>query len=75
MEDEQVLARNMIIEVDDDRAGITKIAGNPIKMSNLAEVEKREPAPKMGEHNAELLNKYLGYDEAQIKKLAEEGVI
>jgi len=75
MADEQVLARNMIIEVDDDRAGTTKIAGNPIKMSNLPEVEKREPAPKMGEHNAELLNKYLGYDEAQIKKLAEEGVI
>jgi len=75
MLDEQVLARNMIIEVDDDRAGITKIAGNPIKMTNLPEVKKREPAPKMGEHNAELLSKYLGNDEAQIKKLEEEGVM
>lgn len=75
MKDEQVLARNMIIEVDDDRAGTTKIAGNPIKMTNIPEMEKREPAPKMGEHNRELLAKYLGYDEAKITKLAEEGVI
>lgn len=75
MVDEQVLARNMILDVDDDRAGMTKIAGNPIKMSNLPEVDKRDPAPKMGEHNRELLAKYLGYDEAKIKKLEEEGVI
>lgn len=75
MNDEQVLARNMIVEVEDDRAGTTKIAGNPIKMTSIPEESKREPAPKIGEHTEEILGKYLGFDEKKIKQLKEDGVI
>jgi len=75
MNDEQVLARNMIVEVEDDRAGTTKIAGNPIKMTSIPEERKREPAPKVGEHTKEILGKYLGFDEKKIEQLKEDGVI
>ena len=75
MNDEQVLTRNMIVEVEDDRAGTTKIAGNPIKMTSIPEERKREPAPKVGEHTKKILGKYLGFDEKKIKQLKNDGVI
>ena len=73
--DEQVLARNMIVEVEDERAGTTQIAGNPIKMTSIPEEKKRDPAPKLGEHTSEILSKYLEFDEDKLKQLKEDGVI
>ncbi|MDA3872107.1 MAG: CaiB/BaiF CoA-transferase family protein [Candidatus Marinimicrobia bacterium] len=75
MKDEQILARNMIVEVEDDRAGTTKIAGNPIKMTSIPEEKKREPAPKIGEHTKYVLEKYLKFDDEKINQLHEDGVI
>lgn len=75
MNDEQINARNMIVEVDDERAGTTKIAGNPIKMTSISEEIKRDPAPKIGEHTEEILGKYLDFDEKKIKQLKEDGVL
>lgn len=75
MQDPQVLARNMIVEVEDDAAGPIKIAGNPIKMSSLPEENKRKPVPKLGEHNAQVLSKYLGLDEEKLAQLKKKGVI
>ena len=75
MNDPQVHARNMIVEIDDDVAGTIKIAGNPIKMTSIPEEKKRNPVPKLGEHTAEVLSKYLGYDEKKIAQLKEDGVI
>lgn len=75
MNDEQVLARNMIVEVEDDVAGTVKIAGNPIKMSTIPEKTTREPMPKLSEHTSEILQKYLGFDEEKIKELKRDGVI
>lgn len=75
MNDEQIHARNMIVEVDDDKAGTIKIAGNPIKMTSIPEEKKRDPVPKLGEHTAEILGKYLNFDEKKIKQLKEDGVI
>ena len=73
--DEQVIARNMIVEVEDERAGRTKIAGNPIKMTSIPEEKKRDPAPKLGEHTSEVLTKYLKYDDEKLKQLRKDGVI
>ena len=75
MNDPQVHARNMIVEIDDDVAGTIKIAGNPIKMTSIPEEKKRNPVPKLGEHTAEVLSKNLGYDEKKIAQLKEDGVI
>jgi CoA:oxalate CoA-transferase len=75
MEDIQVLARNMIIEVEDKQAGKVKIAGNPIKMTNVPDTNQRGPAPEIGEHNEEIYENILGYTQEQIKDLKDQGVI
>lgn len=75
MNDIQVLSRNMIIEVDDKQAGKVKIAGNPIKMTNVPEVDHRDPAPDIGEHNSEVYKAILGYSEEDIENLKQQGVI
>ncbi len=75
MNDKQVHARNMIVEVEDEKAGTIKIAGNPIKMTSIPEERKRKPAPKLGMHTKDVLVKYLGFDENKIKQLKEDGVI
>lgn len=75
MEDIQVLARNMIVEVEDKQAGKVKIAGNPIKMTNVPDTNQRGPAPEIGEHNEEIYENILGYTQEQIKDLKDQGVI
>ena len=75
MNDKQIHARNMIVEVDDDVAGTIKIAGNPIKMTTIPEETKRDPVPKLSEHTSEILSKYLGFDEEKLKQLKEDGII
>ncbi|MFO7659410.1 MAG: CoA transferase [Candidatus Cloacimonadaceae bacterium] len=75
MQDEQVLARNMIVEVEDAIAGKVKIAGNPIKMSTLPEENQRAKVPEVGEHNNEIYSKFLGLSGLQLNRLKQDGVI
>lgn len=71
----QVLARNMIVEVEDKDIGPVKIAGNPIKMTSIEEETTRPPAPEIGEHTDKILKTFLGYSDEQIAQLRQEGVI
>ncbi len=75
MKHKQILARNMIIDVDDKQAGKIKIAGNPIKMCSVPEVNERKPAPDIGEHNNEIYGTMLGFSDDEITKLQKDGVI
>ncbi len=75
MSDPQVLARNMIVEVEDHIAGKVKIAGNPIKMSSLQEDIHRDKVPEIGEHNFVIYSKYLGFDNNKLEELKAEGII
>lgn len=75
MNDPQVLARNMIVEVDDRLAGTIKIAGNPIKMSSIPESPTRDKVPEIGEHNQEIYGGLLGITEAELEELKTQGVI
>jgi len=75
MQDIQILSRNMIVEVQDELAGTVKIAGNPIKMTNVPESPSRGKVPEIGEHNAEVYGGMLGMDEAELVRLQAEGVI
>lgn len=72
--DPQVLARKMIVEVLHPVAGLMKIPGVPIKFSGTpAEVEA--PAPLLGEHTEKILSSYLGLSDAEIADLRKDGVI
>ncbi|MCK4661701.1 MAG: CoA transferase [Bacteroidales bacterium] len=75
MNNKQVLARNMIVDVEDKQAGKVKIAGNPIKMTNIPEANHRDPAPNIGEHNYEIYKNMLNFDNETITKLKNDGVI
>lgn len=56
IEHPQILARNMIIETNDDERGNMRYIGIPIKLSDTPGTI-RSKAPKLGEHNEEILKK------------------
>jgi crotonobetainyl-CoA:carnitine CoA-transferase CaiB-like acyl-CoA transferase len=69
-----VQARKALLEIDDPVAGLVKLVGPPIKMSGQMTPIAR-PAPRLGEHNEELLRDVLGYTPEQIHDLSETGVL
>lgn len=74
MEDPQVQAREMIVEVEHPVAGKVKMPGVAIKMSETQGFV-HSPAPVLGQHTDEILKDFLGYDDEKINKLkATEGV-
>ncbi|MFV1600125.1 MULTISPECIES: CaiB/BaiF CoA transferase family protein [unclassified Phaeobacter] len=56
MQDPQILARNMLVDVcDKDGTPRFKAAGNPVKLSELPDATTRRPAPKLDEDRADIL--------------------
>ena len=57
LKDPQIRARNMVVDVLDQGGKPAYVAaGNPIKMSALADPSTRPPAPKLDEHRQEILD-------------------
>ena len=71
---EQVVAREMIVEVDHPVAGVTRIPGIPIKLSRTPGAI-RKAAPVLGEDTEALLGKYLGLSSDDLTELREKKVI
>ena len=57
--------------VRDERGGLVK--GLPYRLDGKGITIER-PGPDLGQHTDEVLRELLGYDDAQLKKLAEAGV-
>lgn len=70
---EQVLNRQMIQEIEHPEAGTIKLLGSPLKLSDTPVKIERHP-PIHGEHTEEVLVE-LGYDQQEIKWLAEKKII
>ncbi|MFA5524468.1 MAG: CaiB/BaiF CoA-transferase family protein [Tissierellales bacterium] len=70
MEDPQIKARDMIVEVEHPTAGKFKMPGVPIKLSDTPG-SVRTPAPTLGQHTEEILKEFLGYNDEQIQKLRD----
>jgi CoA:oxalate CoA-transferase len=51
----QVAARNMLVTIDDPKAGKLRLAGNPLKLSAFADPTTREPAPALDQDRARIL--------------------
>ena len=64
--DPQILARNMVVEVEHPIAGKYQMAGNPIKMSGYP-ATYYEPAPMLGQHNREIMRDVLKMTEEEIE--------
>lgn len=67
-------AREMFVEIDHPRAGKMKITGSHIKLYET-KPSVSSPAPLLGEHNLEVLNRFLGYDDQKIKELKDKKII
>ncbi len=74
LENEQVIAREMIVEVDHPVAGSLKMPGIAIKLSETPGAIER-CAPLLGEHNKELLKEFFDYSEDEVEKLIADGVL
>ncbi|OGP49886.1 MAG: carnitine dehydratase [Deltaproteobacteria bacterium RBG_13_43_22] len=72
--DPQVMAREMIVEVEHPRAGRHKVVGTPMKFSRTpCKIDKG--APELGVHTVELLSTRLGLSDEEIKELRESKTI
>ena len=71
---EQVLAREMIVEVEHPTAGKLRLPGVPIKLSRTPG-EIRKAAPVLGADTNSLLTQYLGLTDEEIALLREKLVI
>lgn len=73
MEHPQMLARDMVIEIDDANVGKFRAFGHPIKYSKTPCIVKKS-SPKLGESTYDILTS-LGYSDDVIKKYIEEEIV
>jgi CoA:oxalate CoA-transferase len=75
VEDPQVLAREMVVQVEHPVAGPLKMAGCPVKLSGAPRQWLRRPSPLLGEHTEQVLRQALGMGAEQVRALREAGVV
>jgi formyl-CoA transferase len=63
-----------VLDLEDGSLGMTRMLGFPIFMSDTP-ARLRSTAPRNGQHSAEVLSDLLGYDEARIVAMQQQGVI
>jgi formyl-CoA transferase len=73
LENEHLIAREMIVNVADDVRGDYKMIGIPIKLSEEANAVTR--APRYSEHTDEVLKTILGCSSEDIEQMRQQGVI
>jgi crotonobetainyl-CoA:carnitine CoA-transferase CaiB-like acyl-CoA transferase len=74
LRDPQLLARKMVVELDQPHWGKYKTLGMPLKMTQIKQ-ERFDPPPRLGEHNEEILHGLLGYSKEKIQELRAGSVI
>jgi len=74
IEQPTVAARGAITEVSDRVGGTRPITQSPYRFSN-ADSGVRGPAPHRGEHNAQVLEQWLGKNAAAVADLTQAGVL
>ncbi|GAB3557650.1 CaiB/BaiF CoA transferase family protein [Spelaeicoccus albus] len=71
--DEQTIANGMILESQHPSAGTFKMLNAPIHLADTPATVRRV-APRLGEHNVEILQEN-GFDNEEIRRLQELGVL
>ena len=74
LSDEQVIHRNMVVEVEHPDGGKVKMPGNPVKLSYTNE-DSYTPPPHLGKNTKEILKEWAGYDEIKIKSLIDKNIV
>jgi len=73
LDDEQVRARGMILEVGHPRLGVLREVASPVRTAGA--VASPAPAPRLGAHTDEILGGLLGYGAARIAALRASGAL
>lgn len=74
LEWEQTRARDYFETIDDPALGTIRIPGTPLRVTSHRAAPSR-PAPRLGEHNREVLGSGLGLDASALRELAAAGTI
>ena len=74
LQDEQILARNMVVQLDHPSMGPIRVTGNPIKMNGETSNDY-QPAPGLGADSERILIDMLGYSTEKVAELRSHGVI
>ena len=74
IDDPQIAAREMLVELEDPIIGNVKYPGNPIKLKNTPPRYERS-APTLGQHTNEVLESILSYSPEQIDEMRADGNI
>ena len=72
-QDPQVLARDMVIDLEDSDLGNLRHIGVPVKLSKTPG-SVRNRAPGLGEHSRQVLSQ-AGYSEEEIAILIDRGTV
>lgn len=72
-EEEQVEARNMLVEIEHPTAGKIKLVGSPLNFSRTP-ISIRKHPPLVGEHTEDVLRE-IGFQEEEIHLLKKEDII
>jgi crotonobetainyl-CoA:carnitine CoA-transferase CaiB-like acyl-CoA transferase len=73
-EDPQVLARDMVVQVDHPKAGRLRVTGVPIKLSDTPGAVTLPP-PLLGEHSAQVLADWLHLPATEVERLRQAGAL
>jgi len=72
-ESAQIKAREYFVEVEHPELGLVTCPGAPYKLSRTP-WRVRQTAPRLGEHNQEILCGWLGYGKEDVLRLGETGL-
>ena len=72
LSDEQVLANDLVVELEHSIAGPVKMVGPILKMGD-APLSATRASPALGEHTTEILGQ-LGYGPDQVDRLIDDGI-
>lgn len=73
LDNEHLIAREMIVDVDDPARGDYRMIGCPVKLEKSP--VQIQPAPLYGEHTDEILTDVLNIPAAELPELRRQGVI
>lgn len=72
-EDEQIIARDLVLDIEHPDYGDIRQVGSPIKTEGSNQATA--PGPALGQHTDQLLSSLLGYDDTDISRLRKNGSV